>query len=249
MDSSYGGFSRIYDEHMRFVPYDRWIEYVERMARLLGRSPGSVVDLGTGTGNTALPWARKGMRVVGVDSSEGMLRQAAAKAETEGLSLTLLCQDIRHFQLEEPVELATCLYDTVNYLLEPDSVSQFFDSVKRNLVPGGLFIFDVNSYHKLSSIKSDTFHFREDSYHLVWDQEFLEEEALWITKLTGFIREEDGRYSLFQEEHRERAYRRLEILDLLSQAGLRSLACYRAYSFEPPSPTDDRFFFAAEKGE
>ncbi len=47
----------------------------------------SVLDVGTGTGRAALALAKRGARVVGLDSSEEMLRVAELNAEREGLAV------------------------------------------------------------------------------------------------------------------------------------------------------------------
>src|SRR5688500_15562011 len=58
----------------------RWMDAIAD--RLDGEPPGTILDLGTGTGRFALPLAaRFGTRVIGVDPSMKMLRQARAKAD------------------------------------------------------------------------------------------------------------------------------------------------------------------------
>jgi 2-polyprenyl-3-methyl-5-hydroxy-6-metoxy-1,4-benzoquinol methylase len=53
---------------------------------LLGLAPGAtVVDMGAGTGTFALAAAALGYRVIAVDVSEAMLREAARKAEGRGI--------------------------------------------------------------------------------------------------------------------------------------------------------------------
>lgn len=246
MEGPYSGFSEIYDHHMRFVPYDRWVQYIQEIVVLCGLTITSVADLGCGTGNTALPWARMGLRTIGIDASSAMLERAARKAAEEGVPLELIQRDIRDFTLDTRVDLITCLYDTVNYLTERGSVEDMFRAVRRNLAPQGLFIFDLNSRHKLSTVTKDTFYFEEDHYHLIWQQQYREDEEIWSVRLTGFIRDEDGRFRLFREEHKERAYSRSEIKESLGRAGLRPVACFKAYTFNSASSTDDRFYFVAE---
>lgn len=48
--------------------------------------PRSVLDFGCGVGRLAIPFARRSARVVGVDVSPSMRREAAANAEREGLT-------------------------------------------------------------------------------------------------------------------------------------------------------------------
>lgn len=59
-------------------------EFVDR----LGLKPGiKVLDVACGTGNLALPAARAGAEVTGVDIAENLLQQARARAESERLEI------------------------------------------------------------------------------------------------------------------------------------------------------------------
>src|SRR5438132_2901552 len=52
--------------------------------------PGRLIDLGCGTGRLLIPFAQRGYWVLGVDLSEEMLRQAAARANRQRVSIHLL---------------------------------------------------------------------------------------------------------------------------------------------------------------
>jgi SAM-dependent methyltransferase len=70
--------------------------------------PGQdVLDIGTGTGALAIPFARQGARVVGVDASEEQLAAARSVAEGEGLRLDL------RFALAEETGLPDASFDAV----------------------------------------------------------------------------------------------------------------------------------------
>jgi SAM-dependent methyltransferase len=59
------------------------------LARLGIGLPGqAVLDLGTGTGHLAIPFARRGARVTGVDVSAGQLDVAVRRAEAERLAVS-----------------------------------------------------------------------------------------------------------------------------------------------------------------
>ena len=58
-------------------------------AARLAIPPGScVLDVATGTGNLAIPLARQGAVVTGVDIAPNLLVQARERAATEGLTIT-----------------------------------------------------------------------------------------------------------------------------------------------------------------
>jgi len=49
---------------------------IDRLARIVGRPCGRVVDIGCGTGQLSIPLARRGFRVVGVDRWRGLILEA-----------------------------------------------------------------------------------------------------------------------------------------------------------------------------
>src|SRR5215212_9508439 len=70
--------------------YDPWsVSVTEDVAFYVGlavESGGPVVELGVGTGRIAIPTAAAGVRVIGVDSSPGMLAVCREHAELAGVS-------------------------------------------------------------------------------------------------------------------------------------------------------------------
>jgi len=60
-------------------PYRKAVEYTLDQIETTGRSPISLLDIGTGTGTLAGVFAAKGVKVTGVDISRGMLEQARKK--------------------------------------------------------------------------------------------------------------------------------------------------------------------------
>ena len=78
--SLYDAIARLYDPWSRSVTED--VSFYVAEARRV--SPGPVVELGVGTGRIAVPIAAEGIRVIGVDSSAGMLEVCRERAESAG---------------------------------------------------------------------------------------------------------------------------------------------------------------------
>lgn len=72
-----------------FAEVARHIERgAEQFIARLALKPGDrVLDVACGTGNTAIPAARAGAIVIGVDIATNLLEQARARAESEGLTI------------------------------------------------------------------------------------------------------------------------------------------------------------------
>ena len=79
--SSYDAIAALYDPWSRSVTED--VDFYVAQARKAG-SP--VVELGVGTGRIAVPVARAGVQVIGIDDSEGMLALCRARAAEAGVS-------------------------------------------------------------------------------------------------------------------------------------------------------------------
>ena len=67
-----------YYDHSRPLPIAGWDNVVESLVAELSTA-ALCVDIGVGTGRTALPLARAGIHLVGVDLSIPMMRQLKAK--------------------------------------------------------------------------------------------------------------------------------------------------------------------------
>lgn len=248
LSEPYTCFARLYDRVMQDVGYDFWVDYVEQILARFQAKPRTVLDLACGTGNTTLPFARRGYKVTGVDRSPEMLTIARGKAEQAGWPIEFIQADMRHFTVASPVDLVTCLYDSINYVLELDGLVQVCRQVSEALNPGGLFIFDVNSAHRLSHIPDTTMFVEDNGFSLVWENRYHEAERIWQINLTGFVRSDGELYRQFKEVHKERAYTVDEVAAAVDRAGLRLLGAYSAYSFDPPDNETARLYFVAAQG-
>ena len=81
---------------------------------------GPVVELGVGTGRIAVPVAAAGVRVIGVDSSPGMLDVCRERAEDAGVAerLDLRLGDLRDPPVSERVRLVTCPFRSYLHLAD-----------------------------------------------------------------------------------------------------------------------------------
>ena len=87
----------------------------EAQARLLHdaiapASKPTVLDVGTGTGRAALPLARAGARVTGVDASEEMLNVARARAAADAVNVTFRLGDAHALDVgDRSFDVVVCL--------------------------------------------------------------------------------------------------------------------------------------------
>ena len=105
---------------------------------------GPLVELAVGTGRVAIPIAQAtGKRVVGIDSSRGMLAQARLRAAEQGVELDLREGDIRELELEEPAALIYCPGRSLMHLPTWADRRRCFERVAASLLPDGRFAWNA----------------------------------------------------------------------------------------------------------
>lgn len=214
---AYGVLAGYYDELMDEIDYDLWCDYVLGLvacgdtaegsksgAEVVGGSaPGGLVaakpkgygkigsrvlDLACGTGQFAYRLGQRGFVVTAVDISSEMLAVAEAKARSLNLEISFFRQDMRQLQLPKCYDLVVCLCDSLNYLLEVDDLTATFSGVARVLEPGGHFVFDLNTEHKLATVYGDNTYAADlGDYAYIWENEYQPDTKLCYMDLAFFV--------------------------------------------------------------
>ena len=139
----------LYDEIAPF--YDPWsrsvTEDVDFYVEQALASGGPVVELAVGTGRIAVPIARAGVNVIGVDASPGMLAIARAAAESAGVSelVDLRVGDLREPPVNERVPLVICPFRSLLHMETEAEKLRALRAARGLLAPDGRFVFDVFS--------------------------------------------------------------------------------------------------------
>lgn len=114
---------------------------------MLRRAGGSALELGVGTGRVAVPLARLGHKIWGIDTSHAMLERARAKSAGLPLArrsnLRLYRQDMRAFQLRRRFALIYVPFNSLLLLPRGSEVNSCLQRVAAHLAPDGLFVADV----------------------------------------------------------------------------------------------------------
>lgn len=245
----YDDFAGVYDTLMDDYDYDAWSEHYLSLVRAQrGSLPERMAECACGTGSLTVRFARAGMNVVGVDISASMLRRAEEKARRWGVEAAFVHQDMKKLQLTRRVGavLATC--DGVNYLTTEQEVRAFFRAAYDALEDGGVLCFDCSSRHKLEDEMGDAFFGEErDGIATLWQNTLNRQTHVLTMDVTFFVREEDGRYRRFREQHHQRAHSEQEIISWLKEAGFEEVHAYGGMSKEPPKGNDIRIHYTARK--
>jgi SAM-dependent methyltransferase len=118
-------------------------EFLAACFRRYARGPVQhVLDVACGTGHHALRLARRGYRLTALDLSAPSIAFLRAEAERAGLPVTAVIGDMTDFRLPRPVDAAICMQDSQGHLLTTAALVAHLRAVRRNLRPGGVFVFD-----------------------------------------------------------------------------------------------------------
>ncbi|WP_077801804.1 class I SAM-dependent methyltransferase [Streptomyces sp. JHA26] len=112
---------------------------VDLLAGLAGK--GRALELGIGTGRLALPLARRGVPVHGIDMSRAMTARLRAKPGGDAVGVTI--GDFATTRVPGAFTLAYLVYNTINNLTTQDAQVACFRNAAAHLAPGGSFVVEV----------------------------------------------------------------------------------------------------------
>jgi ubiquinone/menaquinone biosynthesis C-methylase UbiE len=223
--------------------------------RFAAAQDGPVLELGCGTGRIAVPVARAGARIVGIDRSQEMLaraRKRIIRARVRG-RLTLVRGDIRDLPFTARTKFSAVLaaYGILQSLTRERDLTRTFASVARVLRRGGLFAIDVvpdlpkwDEYRNRISLSGR--HGRHST----------------LTLVETVRQDRSKRLTIFDQEYRERrgserrvhrfslTFRTLTVPQIarrLERAGFRVLAVLGDYQGGPWDPRADVWIILAAK--
>jgi SAM-dependent methyltransferase len=115
------------------------VDFYRSLAR---QARGPVLELGCGSGRVLLPIAHDGWRCVGLDASPAMLARLSDRSPPP--NLRLVRGRMERFDLDgDRFALIFSAFRAFQHLLTVEDQLSCLDAVRRHLLPGGLFAFDV----------------------------------------------------------------------------------------------------------
>jgi SAM-dependent methyltransferase len=112
---------------------------VDFLAELAGG--GRALELGIGTGRIALPLARRGVPVHGIELSNAMVARLRAKPGGEGIGVTV--GDFATTTVDGSFSVAYLVFNTIMNLTTQAAQVACFRNVAAHLEPGGCFVVEV----------------------------------------------------------------------------------------------------------
>jgi 2-polyprenyl-3-methyl-5-hydroxy-6-metoxy-1,4-benzoquinol methylase len=208
------------------------------LARTIG---GPVLEFACGSGLVTLPIAARGVDVTGVDLARPMLEQARKKAEVQGLNIRWVEADARALELGTHFQFIFITGNAFQAFLRREDQEALFASVKRHLLPGGVFAFETRnpSGHDLTNQSKEEF---DQSYVSVEGNEVsvsytqIYDLVAQIIYWTSYRRWNDGEWDHEKETHIACRFTHPKELEaLLHYNGFEILEQYGSWDKQPLS--------------
>lgn len=137
MNNLYTNHPDIYEMmYQTFINYDE--EYAYYSGKLKKYNAESVIELGCGTGSLASRFTANGFDYTGLDLNNAMLDIA----ERKNPGAEFIEADMKSFQLQRKKQACIIAGRSISYLVTNKDVLDSFNTINKNLQPGGIFCFD-----------------------------------------------------------------------------------------------------------
>lgn len=223
---AYEALAEHYDAFTAHHDHDDWTATVERLARRHGLAGSRMLDVACGTGNSFLPFLDRGFAVTACDISPAMVALAASKARGRA---ALSVQDMRCLPELGSFDLVCCLDDALNYLLRTSELDAAVSGLARNVVPGGIVAFDVNTLASYRTFFADLTVTQSAGCVVIWDGHATADHAAGeraSATVELLQRTDDGAWTRRRSAHHQRHHPRAVVEAALRRAGLHCVAVY-----------------------
>ncbi|MCY3736121.1 MAG: class I SAM-dependent methyltransferase [Gemmatimonadaceae bacterium] len=207
---------------------------LRRMLRI--RKGQRLLDAPCGAGRVALPLARHGVQVVGLDLRRAFIARGRRRLGKEGVQADLRCMDLRSIEFEDEFHAVCNWFNSFGYLSDGENadVARRF---ARALRPGGRLLIDqLNRERILRNFRP------EGLKHGVrmlsrWD---ARQERIGVQRVIPGIPRNESRSS-------QRLYTPAQMGRLLAAAGLEVESVHGSLNQEPYHRGSDRMIVVARK--
>ncbi len=231
--------ARYYDNIMDDINYDRWLLLTTLLVDLLPSSTFRHLDVGCGTGTLVKRLMAQGWNTQGIDLSFAMLRAA----RSSGIAPTVAQADMCALPMKsQHFDFLTCVFDSLNFLLEVDHLNRAIAEMGRVLKPNGLLYFDIVTERMVSEHFADQ-RWSEDNGRFVttWEGSYDRKKKVAETA----IQVDTGTPSII----REKICSMDDIKVALKAAGLSLVGTYDAENWNAPGKKTVRIDIIVLKGD
>ena len=219
----YEDFSYIYDKLSFDLEYEKYSKNILRLVDENNIDRDNMLELAAGSGMLTKYFFDEFKNIDALDISTDMLNVFANKYDSDNVNL--IYYDMVEFENPESYDLIVILLDSINYVTNPKDLEKLFSNCYKNLKPGGLLVFDINSEYKMREVfGSNCYVYEYEDIFYTWDN-FMENDLIDM-HLNFFIEDEEGKYDRIYEFQQERLYERVYVKNLVEKAGFTDIKIF-----------------------
>ena len=221
-------------------------EDVHSLLKLAGLGKGDVLDLCCGPGRFAIPLARMGFSVTGVDATGYLLDIARNRASLENVEVEWIKEDMRRFRRPGSYDLVLNMFTSFGYFQDHSDNMKVLENINESLRQGGKFVMEIMGKETLASI-----------FHPVTDSE-TDEGLLLIQRHRiddGWNRIENDWLLIDNDDIRGRwkfshwIYSATELKSMLTEAGFSKVVIYGDLEGAPYNTESGRLIALSTSGQ
>ncbi|UCE25173.1 MAG: methyltransferase domain-containing protein [Candidatus Zixiibacteriota bacterium] len=201
------------------------------------RAGRTFLDCPCGIGRIALPLARTGVRVTGIDITQSYLDELAGKVKKSGLKMDLHRQDMRRISLDSKFDACGNLWTSFGYFEKESDNLLVLKKMFRALKPGGKFMLHVINRDWIMA------NFQANEWYQSGDMKVLENRGFDYAKSIStdvwtFI----GPEGSSTHETAIRMYSYHELISMFERVGFIDIEGYGSVKGEPISRNKEQMF-------
>jgi SAM-dependent methyltransferase len=138
--SIFKDYSNYYDLLYSDKNYKEEVEYIDQLIQENFPGAKTILNLGCGTGKHDILLSKKGYSITAIDFSDTMIDIAKEKSNIDGIQFHV--GDVRNFESNKKFDVVISLFHVMSYQTKNSDLIQTFQTAKKHLKVGGVFIFD-----------------------------------------------------------------------------------------------------------
>ena len=136
-------YAYYYNSFYKGKDYKREANQIDSLLRKYGNHINKLINYGCGTGRHDMELCELGYQCSGIDMSSIMIDIARQNAHNKKMDIPFEVADIRCYEPQEQYDAVISLFHVMSYQNENRDILAAFQSARKALNKGGLFLFDV----------------------------------------------------------------------------------------------------------
>ncbi len=136
-------YAYYYNAFYQDKDYKGEVAQIDYLLKKYGNGVNKLINFGCGTGKHDIELGKLGYRCAGIDMSPVMIDIARENVLNEKMNIPFAVADIRSYEPQEQYDAVISLFHVMSYQNDNADILAAFQSARKALNKGGLFLFDV----------------------------------------------------------------------------------------------------------